>query len=169
VLASQWRWQHHPSCYTHPVCNRQLDIVLFWCWFLIDQDACSFYSCVCHSEDEWARQCLWTRYDSRWQVHQFECVKNCNAAGFFTLNHFPFPRMVLHPKDIKPTWQLWEALKSTWGSIPVERFRHLVESMPQQIEDVLRATQYSEGVPNVIFVTWTYTEAQLMSSITSIL
>lgn len=25
--------------------------------------------------------------------------------------------------------QLWEALKSTWVSIPVERFRRLVESM----------------------------------------
>ena len=26
--------------------------------------------------------------------------------------------------------QLWEALESTWASIPVERFRHLVEYMP---------------------------------------
>ena len=25
--------------------------------------------------------------------------------------------------------QLWEALESTWASIPMERFRHLVESM----------------------------------------
>jgi hypothetical protein len=26
--------------------------------------------------------------------------------------------------------QLWQTLESTWASIPVERFRHLVESMP---------------------------------------
>ena len=48
-----------------------------------------------------------------------------------------------HPANLT---QLWEALESTWASIPVERFRHLVESMPQQIEAALRAkgdaTQY---------------------------
>ena len=42
---------------------------------------------------------------NRWQVHRFECVKNCNAAGFFTLNRFPcVSGMVHHPKDIQPTW-----------------------------------------------------------------
>jgi hypothetical protein len=35
--------------------------------------------------------------------------------------------------------QLWEALESTWASIPVEHFRHLVDYMPRQIEAVLRA------------------------------
>ena len=35
--------------------------------------------------------------------------------------------------------QLREALESTWTSIPVERFRHLVQSMPRLIEAVLRA------------------------------
>ena len=49
--------------------------------------------------------------------------------------------------------ELREALESTWASIPVERFRHLVKSMPRQIEAILRAkgraTQYKEGVPNV--------------------
>jgi hypothetical protein len=39
--------------------------------------------------------------------------------------------------------QLWEALESTWASIFVECFRHLVESMPQQIEAVLRAKERS--------------------------
>ena len=34
--------------------------------------------------------------------------------------------------------QLWEALESTWASIPVEHFRHLVESRPRQIEAVLK-------------------------------
>jgi hypothetical protein len=32
-----------------------------------------------------------------------------------------------HPANLT---QLWEALKSTWASIPVERFLHLVEFMP---------------------------------------
>ena len=40
-----------------------------------------------------------------------------------------------HPANLT---QLWEALESTWASIPVERFRHLVESMPQKIVHVLR-------------------------------
>jgi hypothetical protein len=35
--------------------------------------------------------------------------------------------------------QQLEALELTWPSIPVKRFRHLVESMPRQIEAVLRA------------------------------
>jgi hypothetical protein len=35
--------------------------------------------------------------------------------------------------------QLCEALESTWASIPMERFRHLVESIPRQIEVVVRA------------------------------
>ena len=35
--------------------------------------------------------------------------------------------------------QLREALESTWASIPVEHFQHLVESMSRQIEAVLRA------------------------------
>ena len=36
---------------------------------------------------------------------QFECVKNCNGAGFFTLNSFPSVlRTVHHPKDIQPIW-----------------------------------------------------------------
>ncbi|XP_045543621.1 protein furry homolog-like isoform X18 [Salmo salar] len=34
------------------------------------------------------------------------------------------------------------ALESTWASIPVERFRHLVESMPRRIEGKWGASQY---------------------------
>ena len=46
-----------------------------------------------------------------------------------------------HPASLT---QLWKALESTWATIPVECFRHLVESIPQQIEDVQKrgATQY---------------------------
>ena len=32
-----------------------------------------------------------------------------------------------------------EVLESTWASIPVEHFQQLAESMPQQIEAVVRA------------------------------
>ena len=35
--------------------------------------------------------------------------------------------------------QLWEALESTSTNIPVESFRHLVESIPRRIEAVLLA------------------------------
>ena len=41
-----------------------------------------------------------------------------------------------HPANLT---QLWEALESIWASIPVERFRDLVESMLRRIEPVLRA------------------------------
>ena len=41
-----------------------------------------------------------------------------------------------HPANLT---QLWEALESTWASIPVECFLHLVESIPGQIEAVHRA------------------------------
>ena len=48
-----------------------------------------------------------------------------------------------HPANLT---QLWEAMPSTWAGIPVERFQHLVVSMPRQIEALLRAkggaTQY---------------------------
>ena len=66
-------------------------------------------------------------------VQQFHvCIKNG-----------PPPKR--HPANLT---QMWEALESTWTSITVERFRHLVEFMTRQIEAVLRlkwgggATQY---------------------------
>ena len=58
-------------------------------------------------------------------------------------NNGPLPKR--HAANLT---QLWEALESTWANIPVERFRHLVESMHRRIEAVLRAkggaTQYYE-------------------------
>ena len=60
------------------------------------------------------------------------------------------PPPKVHPANLT---YLWKALESTGASIPVERFRHLAESMPQQIKYALRAkggaTQYLDGVPNV--------------------
>ena len=57
-----------------------------------------------------------------------------------------------HPANLT---QLWKALESTWASITVECFRHLIESITGRIEAVLRAkvgaTQYYEGVPNVLY------------------
>ena len=48
------------------------------------------------------------------------CVKNCNAAGFFTLDSFPcVSRMVHHPNDI-----LYSQLDATVGSIGVNMGQH---------------------------------------------
>jgi hypothetical protein len=55
-------------------------------------------------------QCCWVFHAQQFPV----CIKNG-----------PPPKG--HPANLT---QLWEALESTWASIPVERFRHLVESMP---------------------------------------
>jgi hypothetical protein len=50
-----------------------------------------------------------------WVFHSFPvCIKNG-----------PLPKG--HPVNLT---QLWEALESTWASIPVEHFQHLVESIP---------------------------------------
>ena len=35
-----------------------------------------------------------------------------------------------HPANLT---QLWEALESTWASIPVEHFRHFVEYLPDEV------------------------------------
>jgi hypothetical protein len=57
--------------------------------------------------------------------------RTINAAGFHTqqftvcIKNGPPPKG--HPANLT---QLWEALESTWASIPVERFQHLVGSMP---------------------------------------
>jgi hypothetical protein len=57
----------------------------------------------------------------------------------------PFPICIKNGPTPNLT-QLWEALESTWASVPVEHFRHLIESIPQPIEAVLSAhggaTQY---------------------------
>jgi hypothetical protein len=51
--------------------------------------------------------------------------------------------MVHPPKDIQPIWQQWEALESTWASIPMEWLTTCRVHMPQQIEAVLRAKDSS--------------------------
>ena len=64
-------------------------------------------------------QCRWVFHSQQLLV----CIKNG-------------PPLKGHPANLT---QLWETLESTWASIPVELFQHLVESMPQRTEDVLRA------------------------------
>ena len=61
------------------------------------------------------------------------CVKNCNAAGLFHSQQYtvcikngPAPK-----GNSANLTQLWEALESTRASITVERFQHLVKSMPR--------------------------------------
>ena len=44
-----------------------------------------------------------------------------------------------HPADVI---QMWEALESIWASIPEECLRHIVESLPRQIQAVLRGKKY---------------------------
>ena len=53
------------------------------------------------------------------------CVKNCIKNG---------PPTKGHPANLT---QLWE-MKPAWVCIPVERFWHLVECMPQLLEAVLK-------------------------------
>ena len=47
---------------------------------------------------------------------------------------------------------LREALESTWASIPVERFRHLVESMTRRIEAVLRSKMVQLNIMKVVLM-----------------
>jgi hypothetical protein len=96
---------------------------------------------VCHSEGEWVRQHLsafeWgmvigARHTGLCQ--ELQCRRVFHAQQFpVCIKNGPPPKE--HPANLT---QLWEALESTWARIPVERFRHLVESMPQQTEAVLR-------------------------------
>ena len=50
----------------------------------------------------------------------------------FHAQQFPVCIKNSPPPNVYPVnlTQLWEALESTWASILVERFRHLVESTP---------------------------------------
>jgi hypothetical protein len=67
-------------------------------------------------------------------------LKRCwvfHAQQFLVcINNGPPPKG--HPANLT---QLWEALETTWASILVECFQHLVQSMPRQIEEE-GATQY---------------------------
>ncbi|CDQ76493.1 unnamed protein product [Oncorhynchus mykiss] len=62
-------------------------------------------------------------YGSRCQAPWFECVKSQQFPVF--VKDGPLPKG--HPANLT---QLWEALESTWASIPVERFQPLVELLP---------------------------------------
>ena len=64
------------------------------------------------------------RRTSLCQELQCCCVFQAQQFPMCTKNGPP-PKA--HPANLT---QLWEALESTWASIPVERFRHLVDYMP---------------------------------------
>ena len=72
---------------------------------------------------------------------RFVCQELQRCWIFYT-QQFPLcingPPPKGHPANLT---QLWEALESTWASIPVERFRHLVETIPRLNEAVLRANE----------------------------
>jgi hypothetical protein len=69
---------------------------------------------VCNSEGEWARQKIDVPLNGVWKANRFECVKNCNVAGF---SHSTVSRVFQEwspPKGYPANLtQLWEALKST--------------------------------------------------------
>ena len=76
-------------------------------------------------------KCLWTRYVSRCQAHRF-VSRTATLLFFLYPQQFPVcikngPPPNGHPANLT---QLWEALESTWDSILVERFRHLVVHAP---------------------------------------
>ena len=78
-------------------------------------------------------KCLWTGYCSRCQSHWF-VSRTATLLGFSRSTVSHVYQEWSHPKDIQPTWQQWEAVESTWASIPMERFQHLVESHFRDIE-----------------------------------
>ena len=100
---------------------------------------------VCYSEGEWARQKI---------ELPVNCYCSCCHAHpfvFFALNSFPVcikngPPPKGHPVNVTSCGKH----ESKWASIPVERFRHLVGSMPRQIQAIL-IYQNSEDVVNVLY------------------
>jgi predicted oxidoreductase (fatty acid repression mutant protein) len=57
------------------------------------------------------------------------CTGLCQELQRFWVFHTQqFPVCIENGAPAKST-QLWEALESTWASIPVEHFRHLVEAI----------------------------------------
>ena len=84
-------------------------------------------------------KCLWTGYGVGARcTGLFQELQRC---CFFHAQQFPVcikngPPPKEHPANLT---KLWEALQSTWANIPVERFWHLVESLPWVIDAVLRA------------------------------
>ena len=54
-------------------------------------------------------------FGSRGQAQQV-CIKNCNAAGFFTLNRFLCEsRMIHHPNNIQPVVENGSLVKEDKG------------------------------------------------------
>ena len=80
---------------------------------------------VCHSQGEWAKQKVLSVFERGMVVGASHTVTHYNlpnAAGFFHAQQFPVYVM---------KGPLCEVFESTWASIPVECYRHLVESMTQ--------------------------------------
>ncbi len=62
----------------------------------------------------------------------------------------------IHIMDVQPAnlQQLRDAVMSIWTKISEECFQHLVESMPQRIEAVLKAKGVEPGTSNVYPIKW---------------
>jgi hypothetical protein len=113
--------------------------------------------CVCVRFRGWMGKtkylsAFWMGDSSRCQTHRFV---SRTATLQFHAQHFSVCLKNVSPPKGHPAnlTQLWEALEWTWASIPVECFRHIVESMPWWIEAVLRAkTGVQLNVRNVFLM-----------------
>jgi hypothetical protein len=97
----------------------------------------------CHSEAEWAR---YLSDFEQGMVEGAKCTGLCQELQHWQVFHAQqFPVCIKNeppPKGHQANLtQLWEALESTLASIPVECFWHFIETMPQQIEAVLRTKE----------------------------
>ena len=102
------------------------------------------------------------RYGSRCQ--ELQCCWFFTQQFSVCINNGPPPKG--HPANLT---QLWEALGSTWASIPVE-YLTPCRVHARRIVTLLRAkggaTQYKKGVPNVLYTVYNrYQFATLLYSI----
>ena len=79
-----------------------------------------------------------TKYLSVFERGMVVGARRTGLSVSTTALHLGFSRSVCKNNGPSPKGhrdnltQLWEALVSTWASIPVERFQHLVKSMPRR-------------------------------------
>ena len=109
------------------------------------------YWCHLVNEQDKMFKWLWTGHGSRCQVHRF-VSRTITLLGFSCSTDSRVYQEWCTAQRTISLKQLWKALASTWASIPVERFGHLVDSMPQRIEAVLRSIGRVQLKIRVVFL-----------------